>query len=66
MAQTPPLKPKKQITLDQYLKLIEKRAASKLKLHFPLFIKLAAVIPTAYLLFVILYFLFHARFLPEH
>ncbi len=60
--------PKKapQMSLDDYLKVKDKRAKKQLQLNFPLFIKLAAIIPITYGLFLISYYLLHIRFLPEH
>ena len=66
MAQTPPNPKKSQISLEEYVKLKEKRAKSKLKLHFPWLVKFVIGIPIAYLVFMVAYFLISLRFKAEH
>ena len=66
MAKAQPNAPKKQLSLDQYMKVKEKRAKDKLKLHLPLPIKLIFCIPVVYFIFTIVYFLMSIRHLPEH
>lgn len=66
MAETQQNSPKKRLSIDQYLKVKEKRANDKLKLHLPNFVKVIVIIPTVYLVFLIIYFLMHIRQLPEH
>ena len=59
--------PKKiQISLEDYLKVKEKQAKSKLKLHFPMLVKVIVGIPAGYLIFLIVYFLIYLRFVAEH
>lgn len=55
-----------QMTLEEYNKVKEKRAQSKLKLHFPLMVKFFFIFPIVYFLFLLLYFLFYIRFSVEH
>ncbi len=62
-------KPNKKITqlsLADYLKVKEKRAKSKLQLNFPPLVLLIIAIPAAYVIFMILYFVLHLRFLAQH
>jgi hypothetical protein len=61
-----PEEKKSQISIDDYLKLKEKRAKSKLKLHFPMALKVIFAVPAVYFLFLMFYFLLHLRFLAEH
>jgi hypothetical protein len=56
----------KQLSLAEYAKIKEKLAKSRLKLSFPLFIKIFFLVPLVYGIFLITYFLFHLRFLAEH
>jgi len=56
----------KQISIEEYNKIKEKLAKSKLKLTFPWIIKVVFIIPVVYCAFLIAYYLFHLRFLPEH
>lgn len=60
--------PKKapQLSLEEYNKVKEKRAKDRLKLQFPLGIKLFLIGPVLYLLFLVCYYLFHVRFVAEH
>ncbi len=63
----PEAKPKKsQISLQDYIKVKEKNAKSRLKLHFPLPIKIILAVPAAFFIFLVLYFLLHLRFVAEH
>ena len=61
-----PATPKPQLGIEEYLKSKEKRAKSKLQLHIPPVVKWVVAVPAAYAVFLILYFIFHLRFLPEH
>lgn len=56
----------KQLSLEEYGKIKEKLAKSRLKLHFPLIIKICFFIPLTYVVFLIFYYLFYLRFLAEH
>jgi len=56
----------KQLSLEEYAKIKEKMAKSKLKLTFPWIIKIALIFPIAYFAFMIIYYLAHLRFLSEH
>lgn len=55
-----------QLSLAEYAKIKEKLAKSKLKLSFPWIIKACFIIPLLYVAFLIIYYLVHLRFLPEH
>ena len=67
MAQKSSNSPKaKQLSLDEYAKIKEKLAKSKLKLSFPWIIKVCFIVPLVYCLFLIIYYLIHLRFLAEH
>ena len=66
MAETTPSSKKSQISLDEYLKINEKRAKSKLKLQFPMIVKIIVMIPVGYLAFLVIYFLIYLRFVAEH
>lgn len=55
-----------QMSLEEYNKIKEKRAASKLKLHFPLPVKLFLLLPIAYFIFLLCYYLLHVRFVATH
>ena len=68
MAETPAPKTKKstQVPLAEYLKLKEKRAKSKLQLHFPPLVLFIIAIPAAYVIFMVVYFLVSLRFMPQH
>ena len=56
----------KQLSLEEYAKIKEKLAKSKLKLSFPWVIKACFIVPLAYCVFLIIYYLVHLRFLAEH
>ncbi len=56
----------KQISLEEYAKIKEKLAKSRLKLQFPLIIKICFIVPLAYATFLILYYLIYLRFIAEH
>lgn len=56
----------KQLSLEEYAKIKGKLAKSRLKLRFPWIIKAAFIIPLAYCIFLIIYFIAHLRFLSEH
>jgi len=67
MAQKPPNPSKaKQLSLEEYAKIKEKVAKSKLKLTFPWIIKVVFFLPIAYLVFLIIYYLIQLRFIAEH
>ena len=66
MPQNSSPQPNKQLSLEEYAKIKEKLAKSKLKLSFPLIIKVCFIIPLLYAVFLIIYYLVHLRFLPEH
>jgi hypothetical protein len=55
-----------QVDIHEYLKTKEQRAKRKMKLHYPLFVKILAAVPVAYVLFLIIYFIVRLRFVPEH
>ena len=55
-----------QLSLEEYNKVKEKRAKDKLKLQFPLGIKLFLIIPVLYFVFLLCYYLFYIRFVAEH
>jgi hypothetical protein len=56
----------KQLSLKEYAKIKEKLAKSKLKLTFPWIIKVCFIVPVAYCIFLVIYYLVHLRFLAEH
>jgi len=56
----------KQLSLAEYAKIKDKVVKSKLKLTFPLIIKIALALPIAYCLFLIIYFFSQLRFVAEH
>ncbi len=56
----------KQLSLEEYSKIKEQRAKSRLKLHFPLLVRICFFIPLAYALFLIIYYLAYLRFVSEH
>ena len=62
MADKPSAVKKNQISLDEYLKIKETRAKSKLKLQFPWLVRFVIAIPAGYLIFLIIYFLVYIRF----
>lgn len=62
---TDPKKTIKKLSIEEYAKIKTKVAKSKLKLQFPLIIKLAIALPLAYLLFMVIYYLVSLRFLAE-
>jgi hypothetical protein len=67
MANTPNKKPiLKKLSIEEYSKLKEKIAKSKLSLQFPLMIKLGIALPLAYLLFMVIYYIVHIMHLAEH
>ena len=66
MTEKPKAVKKDQISLEEYSKIKEKRAKGKLKLHFPLVVKIAIIIPAVYFTFLMLYFVIYLRFLAEH
>jgi len=56
----------KQLSLDEYAKIKEKLAKSKLKLNFPWIIKFCFIVPLIYCIFLVIYYLLQLRFLAEH
>ncbi|MBF0570888.1 MAG: hypothetical protein HQL12_03350 [Candidatus Omnitrophica bacterium] len=56
----------KQLSIEEYNKIKEKLAKSKLKLSFPWIIKACFIIPLAYCVFLIIYYLAQLRFVTEH
>ncbi len=56
----------KQLTLEEYAKIKEKLAKSKLKLTFPWIVKACFIIPLVYCVFLIFYYLAQLRFLAQH
>ena len=56
----------RQLTLEEYAKVKEKLAKSKLKLNLPVVAKICFAVPLAYLVLLIIFFLAHVRLLPEH
>ena len=67
MAQNPSTQPKKkQLSLEEYAKIKEKLAKSKLKLTFPWIIKICFIVPLVYVVFLVFYYVAHLRFLAEH
>jgi hypothetical protein len=63
---TPTSKKAKQLTLEEYAKIKDKVAKSKLKLSFPWIIKVCFIIPVLYCVFLIIYYLIQLRFIAEH
>lgn len=67
MAQKSPNSSKnKRLTLEEYAKIKEKLTKSKLKLTFPWIIKVCFILPLAYCVFLIIYYLAQLRFIAEH
>jgi hypothetical protein len=56
----------KQLSLEEYAKIKEKLAKSKLKLTFPWIIKVCFIVPLMYCVFLVIYYLAQLRFLAEH
>ena len=56
----------KQLSLEEYAKIKTKLAKSKLKLTFPWIIKACFIVPLVYVLFLVIYYIAHLRFLAEH
>jgi hypothetical protein len=59
-------KKNKQLSLEEYAKIKEKLAKSKLKLSFPWIIKLCFFLPLAYFVFLVIYYLTQLRFMVAH
>lgn len=55
----------KQLTLEEYAKVKEKIAKSRLQLQFPWIIKICFIIPVAYCLFLVFYYVLYLRFIAE-
>ena len=66
MAQEQVNKKARQLSLEEYGKIKEKRAKNRLKLQFPMVVKFFISFPIAYLGFLILFFLFFVRFATKH
>jgi len=67
MVENPSISKKtKQLSLDEYAKIKEKLAKSKLKLTFPWIIKLCFLLPLAYCAFLVIYYLAQLRFIVGH
>jgi hypothetical protein len=67
MAEQPSaVKKSKQLSLEEYAKIKEKIAKSKLKLTFPMIIKVCFFIPLAYCLFLVIYYVVQLRFMSGH
>ena len=64
--QSPSSKKTKQLSLEEYAKIKEKLAKSKLKLNFPWIIKLCFFFPLAYGIFLVIYYLTQIRFTATH
>jgi len=56
----------KQLSLEEYSKIKEKLAKSKLKLTFPWIIKACFIVPLVYMVFMVIFYLVHVRFVAEH
>ena len=56
----------KQLSIEEYSKIKEKLAKSKLKLTFPWIIKACFFIPLFYCVFLVIYYLVQLRFIAEH
>ena len=56
----------KQLSLQEYAKIKEKLAKSKLRLTFPWIIKVCFIVPLVYCAFLIVYYLAQLRFLSVH
>jgi hypothetical protein len=59
-------KKNKQLSLEEYAKIKEKLAKSKLKVNFPWIIKLIFIVPALYLVFLVIYYLVYLRFIAQH
>ena len=57
---------KTKINIEEFNKNRAVREKNILKLKFPLAMKILFGVPVGYVLFLIIYFLAHARFIPEH
>lgn len=66
MANKKEAKKEPQLSLEEYNKVKEQRAKSKLKLHFPWGVKFFLIFPAVYVLFLIVYYLMYIRFATEH
>jgi len=67
MASTPThSKKNKQVSIEEYNKIKDKLAKSKLKLSFPWIIKVCFIIPLCYCIFMVIYYLAQLRFMAEH
>ena len=52
--------------MEEYAKIKEKLAKSKLKLTFPWIIKVCFIVPLFYCVFLVIYYLAQLRFIAEH
>lgn len=66
MSEKKEVKKAPQLSLEEYNKVKEKRAKSKLQLHLPLGVKIFLGLPIAYFVFLIAYYLLYIRFASEH
>jgi hypothetical protein len=66
MAEKKPVKKAPQMSLEEYNKVKEQRAKHKLKLQFPLVVKLFLLLPLGYFIFLITYYLAYLRFTAQH
>ena len=55
----------KQIPLAEYLKIREKNAKNKLKLHYSPTVLMIIAVPAGYFIFLIVYFLVYLRFVAQ-
>ena len=58
--------PGRQMSLAEYEKIKEKRAQTRLKLHFPWPVRILLGIPLSILIFLIIWYLVYVRFIAEH
>ncbi len=65
MAQEQTKKKTTQLSLEEYNKIKEKQAKSKLKLHFPWTVKFFLIFPALYLIFLVAYYLLYIRFVAQ-
>lgn len=67
MADNPtPSAKNKQLSIEEYAKIKEKMAKSKLKLSFPWIIKLCFIVPLIYFIVLLLLYIFNVRHIAEH
>lgn len=66
MADKKPVKKTPQLSLEEYNKIKEKRAKSKLQVHFPWWIKMFLIGPIVYFVFMVVYYIIYIRFVADH